>query len=190
MKRFALLLLASAFALTAHAGTVSISLTQNGDGAPGTAVGYGFTLTNTTNDWIVLNDSTFDGGSAQASVYGSYTDYIVNQYYVAGPAPESAVVIAPWDQNTQSGAGEFDIYASSAYFTQIAGTVSVDYSLFSQDPNDPNFDPDSLISNGTITNAVEFEATPEPSSWVLMCLPLALLMFVAGRRRKLALQSI
>jgi hypothetical protein len=188
MKPFplALTLAVTVGAIGAHASSLSLTLTPaNGAvaGSPGNAVGWGFTLTDTSSDWIVLDDSFFTG----SPVYGTYTDYIVNQFYVAGPAPESADIVSPWNPLAQTGTGEFDLYATDPGDVSFSGTISVDYTLFSEDPNNPNFDPDSFISNGTFTNPVSISTTPEPPTWALMIMPFMALL-AASRRRRLCPQ--
>ncbi|MGA3129367.1 MAG: hypothetical protein ABSD59_01110 [Terracidiphilus sp.] len=183
MKPFALALTLAVTigAIGAHASSLSLTLTPASGavgGAPGTAVGWGFTLTDTSNsDWIILDDSFFTG----SPVYGTYTDYIANQFYVAGPSPEPATVVSPWNQSAQTGTGEFDLYATDPSVS-FSGTISVDYSLYSEDPNSPDFDPDSLISSGTFTDPVSISVTPEPPTWALMILPFAALLAAFAKR--------
>jgi hypothetical protein len=185
MKRIAFVIFAVALATSAHASNLppglGLTLTNNGDvaGPAGSAVGWGFTLTDTSSDWVVLDDSYFLG----SPLYGSYEDYISNQFYLAGPSPESTTVSEPWNQGSQLGTGEFDLFATDPP-TSFSGSVNVDYDLFSVDPNDPNFDPDvDFVSSGTFSDPVEITITPEPSSWMLIGLPLAALMLVGYRRQ-------
>jgi len=182
MRRIALTLILAAFAVCAHADNLQLTLVPaSGDvgGTPGTAAGWGFTLTDTTSNYIVLNDSYFIG----SPIYGSYLDYIASQFYVAGPAPESSAVIEPWNQSALLGVGEFDLYATDPLNSVTTGTIFVDYSLFSEDPNNPNFDPGSFVSSGTFSDSVKITATPEPSTWMLMLLPLVGVLLLAGRRQ-------
>jgi hypothetical protein len=187
MKPFALALTLAltAGAIGAHASSLSLTLTPASGavaGAPGSAVGWGFTLTDTTSDWIVLDDSYL----TISPVPGTYTDYIENQFYVGGPEPEPAIIVSPWDQSAQTGTGEFDIFASDGGGT-FSGTLSVDYTLFSEDPNSPSFDPDSFQNNGTFNDPISVTVSPEPPTWALLIVPFAALL-VAGRRRRLSSQ--
>lgn len=191
MKRFllALTLAVTVGAIGAHASPFSLTLTHAGGeefGPSGSAVGWSFSVTDTSSsEWIVLDDSSL----TISPVYGTYTDYIENQFYVAGPAPEPSTIDSPWDQSAQTGTGEFDLYASDPLGVSFSGTLNVDYSIFSQDPNDPNFDPDtSFIGNATFTAPVRVTDTPEPPTWALLIVPFAALL-LAGRRRKLSTQS-
>jgi hypothetical protein len=190
MKRFlvALTLAVTAGAIGAHASPFSLTLTHAGGeefGPAGSAVGWSFSVTDTSpSDWIVLDDSSL----TISPVYGTYTDYIASQFYVAGPSPESTTIISPFDQSAQTGTGEFDLFASDPLGASFSGTINVDYSVFSQDPNDPNFDPDtSFIGNGTFKDPVSVTVTPEPPTWALLIVPFAALL-AAGRRRRLSSQ--
>jgi hypothetical protein len=188
VKRSVLTLMAAAaFAAGAHAGVLSLTLTPASGpvyGAAGQAVGWGFTLTDNGPDWVVLADSYFVG----TPLYGSYSDYIASQFYVAGPTPENATVVSPWNQIAMTGTGEFDLYASDPGGVSFSGTIYVDYDLFSEDPNSPSFDPGSWVSSGTFSDPVQVVITPEPASWILMSLPFALSMLFAWRRQAATLR--
>ncbi len=133
-------------------------------GQPGSALGWGFTLTyNAPSDWIVLNDSFFTGGQ----VYGTYNDYIVNQFIVAGPAPETASLDIPFSRGS-TGLGEFDINRTGLIGASITGNIVVDYDVFSQDPNSPDFDPNSFVTAGQASIPVAINITPEPATFGLI----------------------
>ena len=184
MNRIVLVLMAAAFASWAQADSLTLTPTSGVvAGAPGTAVGWGFTLTDTSpSNWVVLNDSTFIG----SPVYGSYADYVSLAFYVAGPAPESPTVAQAWNQALQLGVGTFLIYATDPGGILIPGTINVDYSVFSQDPNDPNFDPNSFVTAGTFSDPVQIQVTPEPASWILLMGVALLASVMPNWRRKLA----
>ncbi len=189
MRRLALTLILVSFAACAHAANLQLTVTPtsgNVAGAPGTAVGWGFTLTNTSTNYVILNDSYFVG----SPIYGSYVDYVSSQFYVAGPTPESPVLSETWNRSTQLGLGEFDLYASDPSNSVTAGTLFVDYSVFSQDPNSPSFDPGSFVSSGTLSDPVQIAATPEPSTWTLLLLPLFGLILLAGRRQQAGAKTV
>jgi hypothetical protein len=188
MKRIvSTIVLAAAFDALACAGPVLPTiqtLPASGDvaGPPGTAVGWGFTLSYLgPADWVVLNDSNFTG----STVFGSYLDYLTlptAPFYVVGPAPESASITQPWDLSATLGLGEFDINSTVPPGTVIPGDIAVDYSLFSQDPNDPAFDAGSFVSAGTLDAPVEIMVAPEPGS--MLFIGMALLSFVLAIRRR------
>ena len=160
------------FTTASYASTVSLTtLPASGSvsASPGGVVGWGFTLTDADPaDWVVLNDSFFTG----STTFGNYVDYLVlpgAPLYVAGPSPESATVSQPWAPASipSLGLGEFDINSTAPPGTVISGNIGVDYTLFSQDPNDPNFDPDSFLATGQlfapVTITLTSPAVPEPA---------------------------
>ena len=196
MKRMvSTICLAAAFTALTYAGPLVPAiqtLPSNGDvaGPPGSVVGWGFTLSfSDPSDWVVLNDSNFTG----STVYGNYVDYLAlltAPLYVAGPAPESSTVTQPWTSTPALGLGEFDINSTAPPGTPIKGNIAVDYSIFSQDPNDPNFDPGSFVTAGTLDASVEIDVAPEPGSLLLIgagILPFGLALRL--RRRNQALRN-
>ena len=194
MKRITLAILgAAAFAACAQAATIPTLtlLPANGKvaGLPGTVVGWGFTLTSTDpTDWVVLTGSEFTG----SPVYGTYVDYLSLSnapLYVAGPGPESSIVQEAWDSssNPPLGIGEFDINPTALLDAVIKGNIVVHYSEFSQDPNDPSFNPDisTVVADATLSASAQVTVTPEPSSLLLMlgaAFPFALVV----RRHRMA----
>lgn len=154
-------------------------------GAPGSVVGWGFTLTyNAPSDWVVLTGSEFTG----SQVYGTYVDYLSlpsAPLYVAGPAPEPQIVTQPWNSSLQLGVGEFDIDSTAPSSISITGDIVIHYSVFSQDPNNPNFDPDTstVVADATISDPVQVNISPEPGSLLLMSTALLPLAFTCKRRR-------
>jgi hypothetical protein len=187
MKRSVLILMAAAaFAVAARADDPSLTLTLSPTsgtvtGGPGSTVGFGFTLTDSGPYYVVLDDSSFIG----SPLYASYTDYIASQFYVAGPG---SAVISPFDPSTLSGTGEFDLYSTDPLYSVFSGIINIQYDLFSENPNDPNFDPDSWVGSGTLSDNVSVEVTPEPATWVLMLLPFAAMMFFGFRRQQAGLR--
>jgi len=193
MKQITLsFLIAAAFAVCAQPAPVPalavIPANGNVAGAPGTAVGWGFNLTySAPSDWVVLTGSEFTG----SPVYGTYVDYLslLNApLYVAGPSPESSTVQEAWNpsSNPRLGLGEFDINSTAAIGAHITGDIVVHYSVFSQDPNDPNFDPDTstVVADATLTEPAQVNVSPEPGSLFMMSTALLPFAFAGWRRRK------
>ncbi|MGH9350986.1 MAG: PEP-CTERM sorting domain-containing protein [Terriglobia bacterium] len=148
-------------------------------GAPGSTVGWGFMLTN-TSDYLVVTGSSFTYNGPQ---YGTYQDIIgTDNFIVVGPAPESTTVTQDFNPVALTGVGEFTI-DSTAPFGAIKGTLAIDYSLFSVDPNDPSFNPDTdtVVADASLSQAAAVDATPEPASIVLMAT--GLILFEIFRRR-------
>ena len=158
------------FSLIPSSGTVS--------GSPGATAGWGFTITNNdSSDWLVLNDSFFTPSNLLGSD-GTYTDFIASQFVVIDPGSTSS---ESFDALLQSGVGSFQIPWSAPEGGTATGTVNVDYSLFSQDPNSPTFDPGSFVTAGT-ASAGGSVFVPEPSS-ALMLLGAAPLLIGTVRRK-------
>ncbi len=169
--------LAALLTATANATPTLSLLPSSGtaSGAPGAVVGWGFDFGNTyASDWVVLDDS-FVTGSLSTGTYGNYVDYVVNQFYVVNP---SSSLMVDFNQSTGNGTGEFDI-AKYVPPVQITGNINIDYSVFSQNPNDPNFDPASFVTNGTAGAAAAVQVTPEPAP--ILLLGVALLALLLAR---------
>ena len=68
------------------------------------------------------------------------------------------------------GVGEFDINSTALIDAVIKGNIVVHYSVFSMDPNDPSFNPDTstVVADATLSEAAQITVTPEPSSLSLM----------------------
>ena len=193
MKRITLaIVIAAVFAACAQAAAIPTLtlLPANGQvaGLPGTVVAWGFTLTFTDpSDWVILTGSEFTG----SPVYGTYVDYLslaTAPLYVAGPAPESSTVQQAWVSSSMLGVGEFDINSTALIDAVIKGNIVVHYSVFSMDPNDPNFNPDTstVVADATLSEAAQITVTPEPSSLLLMLSGVLLSFALAVRRHRIA----
>lgn len=178
--------LVALFAVSAHASpppSQTLALVPSGGtifGSSGGVVGWGFDFTNNASaDWVVLSDS-FVTGSLGTGTFGSYMDYIALTFTVVNPSSSTGTV--PFVLGT-SGTGEFDIAPAVPPGTKIGGYIGIDYSVFSQDPNSPSFDPNSFVGEDTVFAQAEV-VTPEPGlKWLTAAglLPLALAVW---RRRQ------
>lgn len=188
MNRLFTALFLSATFLSACWASVTASLIPGSGtvaGAPGSAVGWGFDVTNTTaGEWVLLTGSSFNGNP----LIGSYVDYLslpTAPLYIAGPAPESTNVLQPWIPSSQLGLGEFDIDPTAPVNAAASGAITVHYSVFSQDPNDPAFDPDTatLVPDATLNVPASVNVAPEPASLALFAAG-CVIFFLAGRRQR------
>ena len=188
MKRITMaFLVAAAFAACAQPAPIPAItlLPSSGSGNPGTAVGWGFVLSYTApSDWVVLTGSEFAG----SQVYGTYVDYLSLSnapLYVAGPAPENSLVRQPWNSSSKPplGLGEFDINSTALVGVSITGNIVVHYSVFSQDPNSPTFDPDTstVVADATLSEPVQVSISPEPASLFLISIALLPLLLKCWR---------
>jgi hypothetical protein len=189
MKPIIFCLLSCLTAVLASANSVFSPIPSNGvvSGSDGAVVGWGFGVTEVNpNDWLVLTGSSFTG----STLNGSYLDYLslpTAPLYVAGPAPESSFVTQSWIESSQLGLGEFDIGAVASP-GPIDGNIIVHYSVFSQDPNDPNFDPDTdtVIADATFSEPVEIDVlatVPEPAVFGLVLAALAVIVWCHRKDR-------
>ena len=196
MKRITLAILITAvFAACAQGAAVPtltlLPATGQVAGLPGTVVGWGFTLTYTDpSDWVILTGSEFTG----SPVYGTYVDYLSlgsAPLYVAGPAPEFSTVQQAWVSSSMLGVGEFDINPTALIDAVIKGNIVVHYSVFSMDPNDPSFNPDTstVVADATLSEAAQITVTPEPSSLLLTLSAVLLSFALAAWRHCMARQA-
>src|SRR5262245_2009420 len=103
-------LLTALFCTGAAAAPILQLIPASGDigGAAGAVVGWGFTLTNTT-DFVVVTSSDF----VPSSTLGTYTDFIGPNFIIVGPAPESPVVSQAFNPVALTGIGSFAISAAA-----------------------------------------------------------------------------
>jgi hypothetical protein len=182
-------LFSALFAFGAHAAPIlTFDLVPSGGTIAGNSlgtVGWGYDITSTDPvDWVVLNDS-FVTGSLASGTFGAYVDYIALNFIVIDPSSSTGTV--PFSAGT-TGTGEFDIDSAVPPDTIIPGQIGIDYSVFSQDPNSPTFDPDSFVTDGTVfaTAQVDVNApgtgVPEPKSVIPLSAALLAVVFVVRKR--------
>jgi hypothetical protein len=155
----------------------------NVSGNPGTAVGWGLTLNfSDPSDWVILTGSSFTG----STTFGTYHDYLGSETIIAGPSPETSPVTVPFNKLTRTGLGEFDLTPTALIGADIKGNIVVHYSVFSQDPNNPNFNPDTstVVADATLSAPADVHVTPEPASFFLIAGALLPFGVVQWRRRR------
>jgi len=182
MKKFlVVILMVGLFALCAQA-TPNLSLIPSSgtvSGSPAATVGWGFTLQNDDpNDWLVLNDSYFTPSNT-LGFDSTYTDLIASQFVIVDPGSSTG---PQWyDPNAPTGIGSLTLPSTAPEGQYAMGTIFLDYSVFSQDPNDPNFDPNSFVGTGLLSADANVQV-PEPSS-AMMLLGAAPLLLGTVRRK-------
>jgi hypothetical protein len=152
-------------------------------GLQGDTVGWGFTLSSST-DFTVVTSSNFCVGASgitnacQASAIGSYSDYIAMNFTIAGPAPEGPVITQAFSASAETGVGAFTVDGSVIKGQMDSGQIVLTYDLYSVDPLAPNFDPTvDLIATGNYLSAPASITvglvSPEPCYslpiWLLAC---------------------
>jgi hypothetical protein len=159
-------------------------------GAPGSTVGWGFTLTNNGSNFAVVTSSDFCVGvitSPCGNSLGTYTDLIAAQFFVVGPSPESSNFTQAFDNSAQTGVGSFLINLGAT--GSAIGQIVLTYDLFSVGPNSANFNPElDTVSAGNYLTApasvtVGTVRTPEPGSFLLLLSGLAIGSLVIKLRR-------
>ena len=148
---------------SASAGPTLTLVPSNGSiqGVPGAAVGWGFTLTADSAEWIsVVTSSLFT--ESDPSV-GAYVDFAGLQ---GGPVNGVLAPNAPdWTENFDPvnflGLGGFTIDPGAAFGSSDAGLLDLNYETFSADPN--------LCSNcgtgfGNLLVPFQVQVVPEPAA--------------------------
>jgi hypothetical protein len=151
-------------------------------GQAGSTVGWGFTLSN-SSDYAVVSSSNFCLGSSGAtslcvaSTIGIYTDEIASSFIVVGPTPESPVVTQAFSASLATGVGSFSITPGEPVGATNVGQLVLTYDLYSVDPNSGTFDPIAdLVSAGNFLMApasvsvasIPVTTMPEPASgWLV-----------------------
>ena len=149
-------------------------------GAPGSTVGWGFTLTNLGTDFAVITGTDFCVGAISSpcsNSLGTYTDFAGAQFLVTGPALESNSVTQAFDNLAATGIGSFLINMGAS--GTVDGSIVLTYDLYDVDPNAPNFDPttdtvslgNELTAGASVT--AETQSVPEPGSLLLAICGLA-----------------
>jgi hypothetical protein len=169
-------MLATSLTIAAHLANAGPLLTLDPvsgaiSGLRGQTIGWGFSITNTT-DWLLVTSASF----SPAAAIGTFIDYTQSNFVVVGPAPESTTVTQAFDTSTQSGIGSFTINPA-APFGIVTGEIFLTYDLYSEDPNSPTFDPtSSLIStDNSLSAPASVQVVPEPATWLGMISALVLL---------------
>lgn len=159
----------------------------------GETVGWGFTLEN-GSDFLVATLSEFIPASPDVT----YTDLISPQFHVVGPGPlDSPVWIQAFDFSTLEGFGALTIGPGASPGSSIAGTLVLYYDLFAASPNDPGFDPDSLIVAAAelrvpiqvLVRALDPPQTPVPEPGTLLLVGGATVHFFVRRKRSAVIPS-
>jgi hypothetical protein len=119
---------------------------------------------------LVITGSSFNvpcqGCAPPPPGVGTYSDLIGAGFVVLAPAGNCC-----GDPQTIAGApiGTFTI-SSSAPYVPVSGFLEIDYALFSGDPNDPNFNPDTQTVNPDVRAFTPITVTPVPEPGTILLL--------------------
>lgn len=176
---------------------VTLSLTPSGtvSGMPNGSVGWGFSLTNNTDEYLVVQNSLFCAGTEETdlttcapSLSGStYSDSIANNFTEVAP---NSTLDEPFSADGTSGIGSYTIGAAAS--GSDIGSIAVIYDLYTTDFYDPNYMCCQDGGDSVVTAAAEVDVlgttapTPEPRDLGLVAggLLLVLVMFLGGRRAR------
>jgi hypothetical protein len=187
-------LLAAAF-LTASAGRLSASpmltLTPSPDlsGAPGSTVGWGFTIVNDTPYFLEFSSSQFclapviltPAVSCTPPVTGVFNDIIVGNDPIIAPDSSLSEDFDPVGFTT--GLGYFDIDPDAAYPSSDVGQIVLIYDGYNQDPTSGGNYTQYLFSVPLATDA-SVTVVPEPATVALMAAALSILALMGRRARR------
>lgn len=177
------------FVLTAAMGIATaapvLTLTPAGtvSGAPGSAVGWGFSLTSDATEWIAVIAS-FTTDETNASL-GFYVDLIGTQ---GGPTagvlpPGDPDWVQDFDLGLGTGVGYFQIFPGAPLLSENSGNIRVLYERFSADPATCG---GCQLGSEELIVPFSFRvdsAVPEPGTMALLCAGLGAL---AMWRRRMA----
>ena len=174
-----------AFSLASFADDVTLTLLPAADlsGPPGSTVGWGYTITNNTSNWLEtlsLNAGSFTNG----------TPILVFDFPNVGPNSSvtegfSALTTALCS-SPPCGLYEFTWDSNASVGTVNGGTFTLSSEYFNGDPSIPSSTDLGPAPDGTVQYSVtasSVSTVPEPSTWILLVSSLAAIWLF---RRKLA----
>jgi hypothetical protein len=176
--------------LTASADTITLDLTPAGgtvSGLPGSTVGWGYTIGNGSNDYLIVANSYFcESGqdplfTTCTQALGTYSDFIANNGILIAPGDTGS---QSFDASTQSGVGEYIIDPSATAGESDTGSLVVLYDLF--DANFNQIGGAMELTAGAEVNVIGGASpVPEPRFPILLGCVLAALILcrAAGNKR-------
>jgi len=155
-------------------------------GEPGTTIGWGFSITNDTGFFLLVDSSQFcqPGQDPQFTTctqqFGTYTDLIATDVTIIGPGATLTETYNPTgDPNTQSGLGSYSIDPAAPLLAIDTGVIVLTYQEFTGNPliggtqesGDIELGLNDLAGGGS-SGAAAVEVTPEPATLALVTLGL------------------
>ncbi|MCC6262641.1 MAG: hypothetical protein IT169_03615 [Bryobacterales bacterium] len=159
-------------------------------GAPGDTVGWGFSLTNGSDNYLMVANSYFcQAGedpffSTCTQLLGVYSDFIAANGIMLAP---SQSWMETYDGTIMAGVGEYTIDNAATPGSVDAGAISVVYNLFEGDPFVDGIPVDGdfeIFTTASVTVEDRISPVPEPTPLLLLIGPLAVLIARERRRRE------
>jgi hypothetical protein len=158
-------------------------------GTPGSTVGWGFTISDSTEFVLIMQSDFCPPGSVEGdltcpnSPVGTYNDF-TGGAPIIGPSPDSPSVTQAFVLATEQGYGSFHISPTAGIGTVLPGEIAIVYLLFTGDPNtDPTatqIGGDNFTSLPASITVIGGATVPEPSA----ILPLGIALLWSFRRLK------
>jgi hypothetical protein len=178
--------------IPAHAATVNLQILLSApvlSAKPGNTVEWFANLSDPIDLGaglsLVFTGSSFNvpcqGCAPPPAAVGTYTDLIGAGFVVLAPAGNCC---GDPQAVTNEPIGIFAISPTAPYGL-INGFLEIDYALFSDDPNDPNFNPDTQTVNPDVRAfaAVAVDVVPEPGTMGLLGVTAIFVVFASALAR-------
>lgn len=130
---------------TASADLITLTLTPSGtvSGSPGDTVGWGFTIVNSSTDFLLVSNSYYCAGAedptfttcAPSLGASTYQDFIANNATEIAPGDTA---MQSFDFGSNSGVGAYFIDSAAIGGQSDLGSIVVTYNLFTADPFSPD----------------------------------------------------
>jgi hypothetical protein len=106
---------------------------------------------------------------------GTYSDFSLN----SNPVAPSTTAYLPFDLLNSTGAGSFSIFGTAPYDETSSGYIQFTYDIYDGDPFFSGNQIGSDFSNVNVS-----VSTPEPATYVLLCLSLGVVGYARKRMQK------
>jgi hypothetical protein len=183
----------------ASADSITLTLAPSDgivSGLPGSTVGWGYSIQNGSDDYLLVENSYFCAGAenplfttCSPSLGGStYDDFIASNLTEVTPGGEAS---QSFDANTDSGVGEYNIAASATPGQSDTGSVAIVYDLFTTDPLSASYSCCQVGGDMELSAPAEVvvagkSAIPEPRLAILLGFALAALIVRPALKRSAA----
>lgn len=187
-RPFLYLLAMTAMGGPASAYTLTLTPSSTVSGQPGTTSGWGYLITNSSSQYMVIVNSYFcEPGqdplfTTCTQSLGAYSDFIANRATVIPPMSTASVA---FNAQTGQGLGEYAIRSGASVGQSDSGSIVLAYDLYTANPftdstaqlvgGDAELTAPAAVQVGTQTT----NSVPVLSNWGLAALTLMLIAFAA-----------